>query len=117
MTESLEKLQTIRREMDCMEAADENLYKLKAFITQSISLIRGSSVISAEAREKYAKDLEYEITHYLEENYQSAPNKRGRQLAFDQARNNALLWIKGAIHNIVNARLKVRPRMSHRAAA
>ncbi len=100
-----------------MEAVDENLYKLKAFITQSISLIRGSSVISAEAREKYAKDLEYEITHYLEENYQSASNKRGRQLAFDQARNNALLWIKGAIHTIVNARLKVRSRMPHRAAA
>jgi hypothetical protein len=117
MTESLEKLQAIRREMDCMEAVDENLYKLKAFITQSISLIRSSSVISAEAREKYAKDLEYEIAHYLEENYQSAANKRGRQLAFDQARNNALLWIKGAIHNMVNARLKVRPRMSHRAAA
>jgi hypothetical protein len=117
MNESLEKLQAIRREMDCMEAVDENLYKLKAFITQSISLIRTSSVITAEAREKYAKDLEYEITHYLEESYQSAPNKRGRQLAFDQARNNALLWIKGAIHTIVNTRAKVRPRLSHRVAA
>jgi hypothetical protein len=60
-----------------MEAVDENLYKLKAFITQSISLIRSSSVISAEAREKYARDLEYEITHYLEENYQSAFQQAG----------------------------------------
>lgn len=117
MNESLEKLLSIRKEMDCIEAVDENLYRLKAFITQSISLIRSSSVISAEAREKYAKDLEYEITHYLEENYQNATNKRGRQVAFEQARNNALLWVKGAIHTMMNARLKTRPRMSQRFAA
>jgi hypothetical protein len=80
-------------------------------------LIRGSEVLAQEAKERYARDLEYELTHYLEEDIKNAPNKRSRQVAFEQARNNALLWIKGAIHKIMNTRLTRRSRFSSSQAA
>ncbi len=117
MNIGLERLLTIRREMDCIEAVDENFFRLKAYITQSIELIRSSEVLAQEAREKYARDLEYELNHYLEEDFKKAPNKRSRQVAFEQARNNALLWVKGAIHTIMNTRLTRRSRFSPPQAA
>lgn len=104
MDDSLEKLQKIRNEANALIPSDENAHRLELSIREAIRLVRRSEKIDKSFREKCVQDLDYEITHYLHQNYRKAATKGEKNIEFNRARQGAVLAINRAIHRLLNGK-------------
>ncbi len=104
MDDTLEKLQKIRNEANALIPSDENAHRLELSIREAIRLVRRAEKIDKAFREKCVQDLDYEITHYLHQNYRKAVTKGEKNIEFNRARQGAILAINRAIHRLLNRR-------------
>ena len=104
MDDSLDKLQKIRNEVNALNPSDDNVRRLEAFIREAVRLIRKAEKIDKAFRDKCVQDLDYEITHYLHQNYRKAVTKGEKNIEFNRARQGAVLAVNRAIHRILNGK-------------
>jgi DNA repair ATPase RecN len=104
MDDSLDKLQKIRNEVNALNPSDQNAHRLEMSIREAIRLIRRAEKIDQAFREKCVRDLDYEITHYLHQNYRKAVTKGEKNIEFNRARQGAVLAVNRAIHRMLNGK-------------
>jgi DNA repair ATPase RecN len=104
MDDALDKLQKIRNEVNALNPSDENAHRLELSIREAIRLIRKAEKIDKPFREKCVQDLDYEIIHYLHQNYRKAVTKGEKNIEFNRARQGAVLAINRTIHRMLNGK-------------
>ncbi len=104
MDDALDKLQKIRNEVNALNPSEENARRLELSIREAIRLVRKAEKIDKAFREKCVQDLDYEITHYLHQNYRKAVTKGEKNIEFNRARQGAVLAINRTIHRMLNGK-------------